>query len=126
MRYRQVGRRPLRRQRRAEWRRHAVRRRESGGANALAKTSEIPVGGGKILSEQGIVVTQPTKGEFKGFSNICTHQGCPVSAIAGGTINCTCHGSQFSITDGSVKAGPASKPLPAKDVKVSGDNVTLA
>jgi Rieske Fe-S protein len=99
---------------------------ERGGSATLAKTSEIPVGGGKVLSAQGIVVTQPTAGQFKGFSNICTHQGCPVSSVDGGTINCTCHGSHFSITDGSVKGGPATKPLPAKNVKVSGDSVTLA
>ncbi|GAB3810336.1 hypothetical protein GCM10027605_48110 [Micromonospora zhanjiangensis] len=94
--------------------------------NALAKTSEIPVGGGKIFGDQGVVVTQPTAGQFKGFSNICTHQNCPVSVIAGGTINCTCHNSRFSIEDGSVKGGPANKPLPAKEVKVSGENITLA
>ena len=99
---------------------------DKGGAATLAKTSEIPVGGGKILGAQGIVVTQPTAGQFKGFGNICTHQGCPVSSVDGGTINCTCHGSQFSITDGSVKSGPATRPLPAKDVKVTGDSITLA
>ena len=48
------------------------------------------------------MVTQPTEGDFKGFSAVCTHQGCLVANVDGGTINCTCHGSQFSIEDGSV------------------------
>ncbi|MFE6158226.1 Rieske (2Fe-2S) protein [Streptomyces sp. NPDC056486] len=98
-----------------------------GAAGAvLAKTSEIPVGGGKIFKEEGVVVTQPTEGEFKAFSNRCTHKQCPVTSVEGGTINCPCHGSKFAITDGSVKASPAPKPLPAAEIKVEGDSITLA
>jgi Rieske Fe-S protein len=99
---------------------------KQGGATVLAKTADIPVGSGAIFAAKGVVVTQPTDGEFKGFSAICTHQGCPVSNVDGGTINCTCHGSKYSIKDGSVKKGPATKGLAAKDVKVEGGNVTLA
>lgn len=93
---------------------------------ALAKTSEIPVGGGKIFKKEGVVVTQPTEGEFKAFSNRCTHKQCPVTSVEGGTINCPCHGSKFSIADGSVKASPAPEPLPAAEIKVDGDAITLA
>jgi Rieske Fe-S protein len=100
----------------------------SGAAagNALASTSDIPEGGGKLFADQKVVVTQPTAGEFKAFSAICTHQGCPVKDIADGVINCPCHNSNFSITDGSVKSGPATKPLPAVKISVSGDSITLA
>ena len=31
--------------------------------------------------------------------------------IKGKDIDCNCHGSKFSITDGSVLGGPATKPL---------------
>ncbi|MER7460577.1 Rieske (2Fe-2S) protein [Micromonospora sp. NPDC126480] len=96
------------------------------GAQSLARTTDIPVGGGAVFAAQGIVITQPSPGQFKGFDPICTHQGCPVSSVDGGTINCTCHGSKFSIEDGSVKAGPATKPLAPKDVKVTGDQISLA
>jgi Rieske Fe-S protein len=101
----------------------------SGGGTAgapLAKPSDIPVGGGKIFGDHGVVVTQPKAGEFKGFSNICTHQFCPVASVKDGTINCNCHGSRFSIEDGSVKNPPATRPLPAKEIKVEGDKITLA
>ncbi|MFF4875674.1 MULTISPECIES: Rieske (2Fe-2S) protein [unclassified Micromonospora] len=94
-------------------------------AQSVATTTDIPVGGGKILPA-GVVITQPTAGQFKGFSAICTHQNCPVTNVDGGTINCTCHGSKFSIEDGSVKAGPATKPLPPKNIKVTGDQISLA
>ncbi|MFJ6573601.1 Rieske (2Fe-2S) protein [Streptomyces sp. NPDC091292] len=99
---------------------------DGGGAAALAKTADIPVGGGKIFGDQGVVVTQPTQGEFKAFSNRCTHAQCPVTSVEGGTINCPCHGSKFSITDGSVVHDPATTALPPKQIKVSGEQITLA
>ncbi len=99
----------------------------SGGAGGvLTTTGEVPKGGGVILDQDGIVITQPAAGTFKGFSNICTHQGCPVDNVTNGTINCTCHGSMFSIKDGSVVGGPAPAPLPEKPVTVKGDKITLA
>ena len=101
----------------------------SAGASAgqeVAKTTDIPVGGGKIFKDAQVVVTQPEKDQFKAFSNICTHQGCPVASVSDGTINCTCHGSKFSIQDGSVAHPPATQPLPEKQIKVEGNSITLA
>ena len=92
----------------------------------LAKTADIPVGGGLIIAASQIVITQPTAGTFKAFTSICTHQQCPVASVANGTINCDCHGSKFSITDGSVASPPATQPLAAKQIKVTGTSITLA
>ena len=89
-------------------------------------TADVPVGGGVVLTRQKLVVTQPTKGDFKGFSAICTHQGCPVATVENGTINCPCHGSKFSVEDGSVASGPATRPLAAKKIAVDGDQISLA
>ena len=98
----------------------------SGSASgALTGTSDIPVGGGKIFDTQLVVVTQPTAGEFTAFSAVCTHMGCTVNQIANGRIDCPCHGSEYSITDGAVLAGPAPRPLPAKTIKVTGDSIFL-
>ncbi|MFF3156256.1 Rieske (2Fe-2S) protein [Streptomyces sp. NPDC057910] len=91
----------------------------------LAKVSDIPVGGGRIFAEQKVVVTQPTAGTFKGFSAICTHQGCTVSAVADGTIDCPCHGSKYRIADASVAQGPATRPLPARQITVDKDSILL-
>ncbi|MER6477717.1 Rieske (2Fe-2S) protein [Streptomyces filamentosus] len=96
------------------------------GGTPLASTSEIPVGGGTVFADRKVVVTQPVKGEFKAFSAICTHQGCTVNKVADGTIDCPCHGSKYDIADGAVKAGPASRPLPAERITVSGETITLA
>ncbi|MGQ5635107.1 MULTISPECIES: Rieske (2Fe-2S) protein [unclassified Streptomyces] len=98
----------------------------SGGGAALAKTSDIPEGGGKIFKDQGVVVTQPTAGTFKAFSSKCTHQGCAVGSVANGAIICPCHNSHFSVADGSVKQGPATQPLPAEKITVSGEDIKLA
>ncbi|MFD4143232.1 MULTISPECIES: Rieske (2Fe-2S) protein [unclassified Streptomyces] len=92
----------------------------------LAAASEIPVGGGKVFASEKVVVTQPTAGDFKAFSAVCTHQGCTVRTVADGTIDCPCHDSKFRVSDGSVAEGPATKPLPPEQIMVSGDTITLA
>jgi Rieske Fe-S protein len=93
--------------------------------SALAATSEIPVGSGKIFTSDKVVVTQPNSGDFKAFSAVCTHMGCLVSTISNGTIDCPCHGSQYSISTGAVVGGPAPSPLPAQAIKVTGSNIFL-
>ncbi|MEU9385685.1 Rieske (2Fe-2S) protein [Streptomyces sp. NPDC048279] len=98
----------------------------AAGGTALAKTTDIPEGGGTIYKDQSVVVTQPTSGTYKAFSTKCPHAGCAVSSIADGAIVCPCHGSEFAIADGSVKKGPATTGLTAANITVSGDRITLA
>ncbi|NUO57993.1 MAG: Rieske (2Fe-2S) protein [Hamadaea sp.] len=95
------------------------------GGTAIAQTGDIPVGGGKIIAAAGVVVTQPTAGTFKAFDSMCTHQQCPLSGVANGTINCDCHFSKFSITDGSVVSPPATKALAEKTIVVEGTDIKL-
>jgi len=95
------------------------------GDAGIAATADVPVGGGVILAEQKLVITQPTKGDFKGFTAVCTHQGCLVDEVTD-TINCPCHGSIFSIEDGSVVGGPAPASLAEKKLVVDGDSIDLA
>jgi Rieske Fe-S protein len=88
---------------------------------AFARTSEIPVGGGKTFKDQKIVVTQPTAGQYKGFSATCTHTGCLVDKVEAGQIICPCHGSRYSIADGKVEKGPALLALPEQAVAIGSD-----
>jgi len=100
----------------------------SAGATAKGfsvPTADIPVGGGKIYDAQQLVITQPTAGTFKAFSAVCPHQGCLVSAIENGQIQCPCHASRFAVTDGAVLGGPAPTGLPAEKVTVAGATVTV-
>ncbi|NKX90795.1 QcrA and Rieske domain-containing protein [Nocardia coubleae] len=87
---------------------------------ALAKTGDVPVGGGVIVGD--IVITQPTAGAFVGLSATCTHAGCKVTSVKDGVIVCPCHGSRFEL-DGAVRGGPARNPLPTKPVRVEGDSI---
>ena len=95
-------------------------------AGPLGPTSDVPVGGGTVYPDQKVVVTQPTQGTFKGYSAVCTHQGCLVANVTGGSINCPCHASHFSIEDGSVQSGPAPRPLPEVRLTVTGGRIELA
>jgi Rieske Fe-S protein len=95
-----------------------------GGA-ALVAVADVPVGGGVIVGASKVVVTQPSDGEIVAFSSTCTHQGCQVASVDNGEITCNCHGSRFSIEDGSVLGGPAPSPLPTVPVSVEGDQVVL-
>ncbi len=92
----------------------------------LVSTAQVPVGGGVILSEKHVVVTQSEAGRFRAFTSTCTHLGCTVAEVSEGRIKCPCHGSQFAIYDGSVVHGPAARALPAYEVKVVGGEVTIA
>jgi nitrite reductase/ring-hydroxylating ferredoxin subunit len=85
----------------------------------------VPVGGGVIMEDANYVITQPSAGKFKAFSKTCTHRGCPLASVKGGTINCDCHGSKFSIKDGSVVNPPAVAPLKEAKVTVSGGRVVV-
>lgn len=90
----------------------------------MVEKSSVPEGGGII--EGDFVVTQPAGGQFKAFSSTCTHQGCPVSTVEAEKIICNCHGSQFSIVDGSVVNGPAEDPLATVQITETGDRLTVS
>jgi Rieske Fe-S protein len=92
---------------------------------ALGLAADIPVGGGKVYQTAQVVVTQPAKGQYKAFSAICTHVGCICNQVAGGTIDCPCHGAKFKITDGSVVTGPATTPLAAASITVTDGKIFL-
>jgi Rieske Fe-S protein len=90
------------------------------------KVADVPVGGGIVVKDAKVVVTQPQAGQFHAFTAVCTHKQCTVATVADGDIDCPCHGSRFSVTDGTVVKGPATQPLAAKTVTVNGDVLTIS
>lgn len=98
----------------------------SGGDGSLASTADVPVGGCFVVSGAKVVLTQPAEGEFKAFDSTCPHQGCAVSNGTDGVIPCKCHGSEFSLEDGSVVGGPAPRGLEPVEISVEGDQISRA
>jgi Rieske Fe-S protein len=98
----------------------------AGGGAPLAAVSDVPVGGGVIIDDPAVVITQPAEGDVKAFTAICTHQGCLVGEVLDNEIICPCHGSRYSALDGSVVNGPATAPLEAVGIAVEGESIVLA
>lgn len=95
-------------------------------ANALATTREVPVGGGIVLTDARIVITQPEQGEFKAFSAVCTHQGQTVGRVQDNTITCLFHGSQYDAATGKVTTGPATAGLAPLKIAVRSGTIVRA
>lgn len=57
----------------------------------------------------------------------CSHRGCSLSdgTIEGDEVVCACHGSRFDLTDGAVKAGPATAAQPAFETRESGGRIEI-
>lgn len=87
--------------------------------------ADVPIGGGVVIASGPYVVTQPSPGQFKAFSGVCTHTGCAVSKVPADGIFCACHGSVFAIADGAVLRGPATSPLPEVPFRRQGDTLVL-
>jgi Rieske Fe-S protein len=96
---------------------------QNTGGRLLARIGDVPASGGLILPGPKIVLTRGSDGVVRGFSAVCTHQGCTVRTVAGGVITCPCHGSRFNAQSGAVIAGPAPRPLPAIAVVVRGSEI---
>lgn len=97
-----------------------------GGALARVLLAEVPEGGGVVLAEPPVVVTQPEAGTFAAFGATCPHQGCPVTRVDASGIICPCHSSIFDIADGHVVGGPAQQGLPVLTATVEGDEIVVS
>lgn len=57
----------------------------------------------------------------------CSHRGCSLAdgEISGGEVTCPCHGSRFSLADGALEQGPATRPQPAFEARVRKGTVEI-
>lgn len=95
---------------------------EPPAAAGQTLTAAADVGAATVVD--GILITQPSPGVFKGFVARCTHAGCAI-AVKNGGIECPCHGSRFTL-DGEVERGPATEPLVARSVIVRDGQIETA
>jgi nitrite reductase/ring-hydroxylating ferredoxin subunit len=78
------------------------------------------------LDDQRIAVGRTEKG-CRAFDDRCTHKGGPLSdgALICGTVQCPWHGSQFDVSTGAVKAGPATKKIATHRVAESNGQIRV-
>jgi nitrite reductase/ring-hydroxylating ferredoxin subunit len=89
------------------------------------KTSEIPAGAIVALDVRGTrIAVANVGGHYYAFDDACTHEQCSLNEmgeLAGTTVMCTCHGSEFDVTTGKVLAPPATVPLKVYATRLDGD-----
>lgn len=85
----------------------------------VARPENVAAGAVLFMPRQKIIVARNAKGFFA-MSATCTHLGCMTRyEPLEGRIFCPCHGSQFDL-EGTVKAGPAPRPLPRLTLTLEG------
>jgi 3-phenylpropionate/trans-cinnamate dioxygenase ferredoxin component len=89
------------------------------------KTSEIPVGAIVALEVRGTrIAVANVGGNYYAFDDACTHEQCSLTEmgeLAGTTVTCTCHGSEFDVSTGKVLAPPATVPVKVYATRIEGD-----
>lgn len=71
---------------------------------------------------RNVAVFRDSEGVYA-ISTVCTHLGCIVKTSKEG-FDCPCHGSGFT-ANGTVRKGPAPKPLPWLKVTNNGGAITV-
>ena len=93
------------------------------------KTSEIPADGVKAIDVRGArIAVANVGGTYYAFDDACTHEQCSLTdmgELAGTTVTCTCHGSEFDVRTGEVLAPPAKVPLRKYPVRVADDTLQI-
>src|SRR5438067_9951363 len=93
------------------------------------KTGEIPVGAIVAVDVRGArIAVANVGGAYYAFDDACTHEQCSLAEegeLAGTTLTCTCHGSEFDVRTGKVLAPPAKLPVKVYPVRVAGDALQI-
>jgi len=70
------------------------------------KTGEIPVGAIVAVDVRGTrIAVANVGGNYYAFDDACTHEQCSLAEmgeLAGTTVTCTCHGSEFDVRTGTM------------------------
>jgi Rieske Fe-S protein len=80
--------------------------------------ADVPVG---LSVVESVIVHREANGAVRAYSARCTHLGCRIDRVIADEAVCPCHGSRYR-SDGTVAAGPASRPL--KPLRVEPDTAS--
>ena len=93
------------------------------------KTSDVPAGGIVAVDVRGTqIAVANVDGTYYAFDDACTHEQCSLAEmgeLAGTTVTCTCHGSEFDVRTGKVLAPPATVPVKVYRTRVEGDALQI-
>ena len=88
------------------------------------KTSQIRAGAIVAVDVRGTrIAVANVGGRYYAFDDACTHELCSLTEmgeLAGTTLTCTCHGSEFDVSTGKVLAPPATVPVKVYRTRVEG------
>ena len=89
------------------------------------KTGGIPAGAIVAVDGRGTrIAIANVSGTYYAFDDACTHEQCSLAEmgdLAGTTVTCTCHGSEFDVRTGTVLAPPATVPVKVYATRLEGD-----
>jgi len=96
--------------------------RETGvGFMAVARSDDLKKGemqAFEVLDNK--VAVANVGGTFYAFDDTCTHEGCSLAEgeLEETILTCSCHGSQFDVTNGALLRGPAQEPVKSHEIRV--------
>ena len=99
-----------------------------GDWTTLGAASTVAAGDIKAFpTPGGAVAVANVGGTFYGFDDTCTHKHCSLAEgdLDGTVVTCICHGSQFDVTSGAVKRGPAETPVGSYPVRLEGTDLQV-
>ena len=94
----------------------------------VGSAKDVPSGQMRVFDVEGSKVNVASvNGHLYAFDDTCTHAGCSLAegSLAGTTVTCGCHGSEFDVTSGAVLRGPARAPVRARRVQVEGEDLLV-
>lgn len=92
----------------------------------IGNSKDVVAGQMRVYDVAGTKVSVANaNGHLYAFDNTCTHLGCSLAEgrLDGTTVTCPCHGSQFDVTSGAVRRGPAKRPVRSRLVQVQGEDL---
>jgi nitrite reductase/ring-hydroxylating ferredoxin subunit/uncharacterized membrane protein len=80
-----------------------------------------------LIDGEPVLLTRTRDDRLVAYAERCSHRGGPLAEgrREGDCVVCPWHGSRFSLQDGSVRCGPATRPQPAYEVRVDDGQVRL-
>lgn len=95
----------------------------------IAADADLPPEGSVTEADvSGVPILLTRRGSrIVAIADRCTHRGGPLheGEVRDGCVVCPWHGSAFSLDDGEVASGPATRPQPTLETRVTGGRIEV-